>query len=68
MKDLKFLIYIKGGIMKNWKTTLIGALGASLTIVYGLISQGRVSTEQIILAGAMAFLGFFSKDYNVSGK
>lgn len=54
--------------MKNWKTTLIGAVGASLTIVYGLISQGGVSTEQIILAGAMAFLGFFSKDYNVSGK
>lgn len=54
--------------MKNWRTTLIGAIGAGLVAGYGAFSAGGLTIDQIIIAGFMAFIGVFSKDFNVSGK
>ncbi len=48
--------------MKNWKTTLIGALSAVATIVVPLIQAGGVSPINLVLAGGLALLGYFAQD------
>lgn len=53
--------------MKNWKTTLIGAAMASALIVLGLIQTGTVSLKDALIAGAIALIGSFAKDFNVTG-
>jgi|WetSurSiteA1Bulk_404760.scaffolds.fasta_scaffold99507_2 hypothetical protein len=53
--------------MKNWKTTLVGAvLGAALVVV-NLIQAGTVDTKTLITAGAVALIGLLAKDFNVTG-
>lgn len=53
--------------MKNWKTTLIGAIGATVQVVLPLLSSGTISFKEIATAAALALLGFFAKDAGVSG-
>jgi hypothetical protein len=58
--------------MKNWRTTLLGASAAALLAAQTFISEGFTGSKeqiaQLIVAVAMAALGAFSKDFNVSGK
>lgn len=53
--------------MKNWKTTLIGALIAGATVALDLLQKGTVDTKTIIIAVGFTVLGIFAKDFNVSG-
>jgi len=53
--------------MKNWKTTLIGAIGAVASVVLPLVQSGAVTVKDGVIAGVMALLGFFAKDAGVSG-
>jgi hypothetical protein len=48
--------------MRSWKTTLIGFIAGFLNL--GL---NGVSIKSILLSAAVAALGTFAKDYNVSG-
>lgn len=52
--------------MKSWKTTLVGLLAAVATAGYAAL-QGGITGEALIMALALAALGFFAKDFNVSG-
>jgi nicotinamide riboside transporter PnuC len=53
--------------MKNWRTTLVGALLAVLTIIQPLIEDGTVTPIRIAIAGAIALLGYLMKDFSVTG-
>jgi hypothetical protein len=53
--------------MKNWRTTVVGALLAVLTIIQPLIEDGTVTPIRIAIAGAIALLGYLMKDFNVTG-
>ena len=53
--------------MKNWKTTLAGVLGAAALVIFQLISQGNVDVKTLIIAGAVAAMGAFAKDHDVTG-
>jgi len=57
----------KSNNMKNWRTTLVGALLAVLTIIQPLIEDGSVTPIRIAIAGAIALLGYLMKDFNVTG-
>lgn len=54
--------------MKNWKTTLAGALGGSIIAIQPLLSTGEVDIKALITGFVVAFIGFVSKDFNVTGK
>lgn len=53
--------------MKNWKTTLVGALLAAALITLNLIQTGTVTLQNALIAGAIALLGSVAKDFNVTG-
>lgn len=53
--------------MKNWRTTVVGALLAVLTIIQPLIEDGTVTPIRIAIAGAIALLGYLMKDFSVTG-
>lgn len=48
--------------IKNWKTTLFGALGAFLITAGGLIANGVIDYKIIIGASLTAGIGFILKD------
>lgn len=58
--------------MKNWKTSLIGAIAAGLLVAQTFISEGFTGSKeqvgQLIIAVSIAVLSAFSKDFNVTGK
>lgn len=55
--------------MKNWKTTLLGAIGAALTAVTIYIqSGGDLSDWKLyILPVLVAVFGYVSKDAGITG-
>ena len=53
--------------MKNWKTTLMGMLGAGAMIALPWFQSGHVSTRDIVLAFALGALGYMAKDHDVTG-
>jgi hypothetical protein len=57
--------------MKNWKTTFFGALAAIMLILDGPVQQlaaGQpVDWLKVGFAIVVALIGYFAKDYNVSG-
>lgn len=55
--------------MKNWKTTLLGVLGAAVTAAVGYYQQTGdvVNWQAYVSAAGMAALGYFAKDAGVSG-
>jgi len=53
--------------MRNWKTTLFGALGAAVQVALPLIQTGTVSIKDIAIAAALALIGYFAKDAGISG-
>lgn len=58
-------------IMKNWRTTTIGALtvvGAIITAVLEFLSSGTVTNIPVVLTAVMAGVGLlFAKDAGVTG-
>ena len=53
--------------MKNWKTTLAGALGAALIVALELYQKGTLDVNTILISAAIAAVGFLAKDMNVTG-
>ena len=51
--------------MKNWKTTLIGLIGASMNAAYTLMLTGTLDGKTILMSAFMAAIGFLAKDFNV---
>ena len=50
--------------MKNWKTSVLGAVGGLPMIIQGVINQ---DWAMVITGVASVLLGFFAKDSNVTG-
>lgn len=56
--------------MKNWKTTVLGAIAAILVAIQPIIdaaSGGEINWTQLAFAAALAVMGYFTKDAGVSG-
>lgn len=54
--------------MKNWKTSLAGAIAGGLTVIAPMLEGSDVTLTSILSGFAIAVLGYLSKDFNVSGK
>lgn len=56
--------------MKNWRTTIVGAILAVLLAVQPIVdfAAGQpINWNQVLFAGALALFGYLSKDAGVSG-
>lgn len=57
--------------MKNWKTTVAGAVPGMIIFLYeflqGVQSGKEFDVKFMLLGLALTFLGCLAKDYNVSG-
>ena len=53
--------------MKNWKTTLIGAIMAVVVAVYPIVETGNIDWKSVGMAALIAALGFFAKDFDKTG-
>lgn len=53
--------------MKNWKTTVLGAIIGGLVAVQPLLEVGTVDIKQLVLGFAIAAFGVIAKDFNISG-
>jgi hypothetical protein len=53
--------------MKNWRTTIIGALAAGGTAALSYFQTGGLDMKTAAIVAGFAVLGFFSKDAGVSG-
>jgi hypothetical protein len=54
--------------MKNWKTTLFGALLAIAVALQPLLTTGSLDWKAIVIAALIAAIGYFAKDAGVTGK
>lgn len=53
--------------MKNWRTTLTGAITAAGIVALNLVQNGTIDAKTIGIAAGIAALGFIAKDAGVSG-
>lgn len=53
--------------MKNWKTTLLGLIGAVAQVVIPLIQTGTLTWKEIGFAALTAAFGYFAKDFDQTG-
>ena len=53
--------------MKNWKTTLLGAIAAAFIAIQPLISTGEVDWKSVGIAAVVALFGYLTKDAGVTG-
>lgn len=53
--------------MKNWKTTLVGALAGGLVAVQPLLESGTLDWKAVVTGFLVAALGYLAKDFNISG-
>lgn len=53
--------------MKNWKTTIIGALLAAVIAIQPLFETGDYDYKKLGLAALVALLGYLTKDAGVTG-
>lgn len=53
--------------MNNWKTTLCGFLAAIFVAVIPILQSGTVEVKNLLLAVAIAAMGWFSKDFTSTG-
>jgi hypothetical protein len=57
-------------MFKNWKTTLLGIVGAILNLAIPIIQTGDLSeltTQKFFISAFMLAIGVLSKDFNVTG-
>lgn len=61
------LINVEGGEkMLNWKTSLAGAIAALAPFLKGVLPADLSSIADAVQALALALLGYFAKDKNVT--
>ena len=53
--------------MKNWKTTVLGALLAIVIAVAPIIQTGVIDWKAVGIAALVALIGYFAKDKDVTG-
>ena len=56
--------------MKNWRTTLVGAILAALTAAKPILDAwqgGPIDWRALVISAALAVLGFLAKDAGVTG-
>lgn len=53
--------------MKNWKTTLVGCIGAVIYAVLPLVQGGTLVVKDVVIAAVVAAVSFLSKDYDTTG-
>ena len=53
--------------MKSWRRTIAGLLGAIVSVILPMVTGGTVAPKDLIIAGAVAGIGFLAKDSNVTG-
>ena len=53
--------------MKNWKTTIVGALAGAGIVALELIKNGSTDIKTVVVGFALADLGAVAKDNNVTG-
>lgn len=53
--------------MKNWKTTLAGAIAGGLIAVQPLLATGTVDWKAVGVGFVVAIFGYFAKDAGVTG-
>lgn len=53
--------------MKNWKTSLLGAILAAFVAIQPLFEAGEYDYKKLVFAAVIAAFGFLSKDFNVTG-
>ncbi len=49
-------------LLKEWRTTIVGAVGAGVIAILPILQTGEVSWRSIDTAFTFAALGYFSKD------
>lgn len=53
--------------MKNWKTTLFGAVAAAAVAAQSVYATGSVDLKTALVAIGMAVFGYLVKDAGVTG-
>ncbi len=53
--------------MRNWKTTIVGLIGAIAIAIQPYLESGAFDTKALITAAVVAAFGVIAKDFNVSG-
>lgn len=53
--------------MKSWRTTIIGAIGATFVAIQPLIETGAIDWKSVGIAALIALFGYLAKDAGVSG-
>ena len=53
--------------MKNWKTTVLGAIAAAFIAIQPLIATGEVDWKAVGIAAVVALFGYLTKDAVVTG-
>jgi hypothetical protein len=53
--------------VKNWKTTLVGFILASLYAIQPIFQYGEVTLSNVLIAVAIAVFGLISKDFDKTG-
>ncbi len=51
----------------NWRTSLLGIIGAIGTAIWPIIQNGAVDPKSLLVAAGIAAWGFISKDAKVTG-
>lgn len=51
----------------NWKTTLIGCIGAIVYAVLPLVQGGNIVVKDIVIAAVVAAVSFMAKDFDTTG-
>lgn len=53
--------------MKNWRTTLVGAILAAGLCILNLMQNGTIDSKTLLISGGVALLGYLAKDAGISG-
>ncbi|MDA8156877.1 MAG: hypothetical protein M0Z52_10575 [Actinomycetota bacterium] len=53
--------------MKNWKTTLIGAITGGIVAIAPVLQSGHIVLARAVTGFLIAALGYLAKDHDVSG-
>lgn len=53
--------------MRNWKTTVVGAVIAALVVIQSALSATGFEWKSVLIAAAVAAFGYVAKDAGVTG-
>ena len=54
--------------MKNYKTTIVGAITAVVVALYPIVVSGTFEWENVVAGAVIALYAYLTKDYDVTGK